>query len=221
RIRIWSCRIGARCGRAQREMGIIAARAAARQAVLRRACVLYRSPGLAYHSSCRHPRTPGENAMPRLTAQDFAPELLELYDFYAHGLIDRREFLGRASRFAAGGLSAAAVLAALSPDYALAVQVPFTDPDIHAEYITYPSPKGNGTVRAYLVRPAQADGHVPGVVVVHENRGLNPYIEDVARRLAKAGFMALAPDGLSAKGGYPGNDDQGRELQRQLDPVKL
>ncbi|WP_368640354.1 YghX family hydrolase [Castellaniella ginsengisoli] len=159
--------------------------------------------------------------MPRLTAQDFAPELLELYDFYAHGLIDRREFLGRASRFAAGGLSAAALLAALSPDYALAVQVPFTDPDIHAEYITYPSPKGNGTVRAYLVRPAQAAGDVPGVVVVHENRGLNPYIEDVARRLAKAGFMALAPDGLSAKGGYPGNDDQGRELQRQIDPVKL
>ncbi|MGB6009038.1 YghX family hydrolase [Castellaniella sp.] len=159
--------------------------------------------------------------MPRLTAKDFAPELLELYDFYAHGLIDRREFLNRAARYAAGGLGAATLLATLSPDYALAEQVSFTDPDILAEYIHYPSPKGNGTIRAYLVRPAKATGKVPGVVVVHENRGLNPYIEDVARRLAKAGFLALAPDGLSAKGGYPGNDDLGRELQQQIDPVKL
>ncbi|MGB6242513.1 MAG: YghX family hydrolase [Castellaniella sp.] len=159
--------------------------------------------------------------MTRLTAKDFAPELLELYDFYAHGLIDRREFLHRAARYAAGGLSATALLATLSPDYALAGQVSFTDPDILAEYIHYPSPKGNGTVRAYLVRPAKASGKIPGVVVVHENRGLNPYIEDVARRLAKAGFLALAPDGLSSKGGYPGNDDLGRELQQQIDPVKL
>ncbi len=159
--------------------------------------------------------------MTRLTAKDFAPELLELYDFYAHGLIDRREFLSRASRYAVGTLGAASILAALSPDYALAEQVSFTDPDIHAEYVTYPSPRGNGPVRAYLVRPAKAAGPVPGVVVVHENRGLNPYIEDVARRLAKAGFMALAPDGLSAKGGYPGNDDQGRALQQQVDPEKL
>jgi len=159
--------------------------------------------------------------MTRLTAKDFAPELLELYDFYAHGLISKREFLGRAARFAAGGLGAAALLASLSPDYALAEQVSFTDPDILAEYVRYPSPRGTGTVRAYLVRPAKAPGKVPGVVVVHENRGLNPYIEDVARRLAKAGFMALAPDGLSSKGGYPGNDDLGRELQQQIDPVKL
>jgi len=159
--------------------------------------------------------------MSRLTAKDFAPELLELYDFYAHGLIGKREFLGRAARFAAGGLTASALLAALSPDYALAEQVSFTDPDILPEYVSYPSPKGNGTVRAYLVRPAKAADKVPGVVVVHENRGLNPYIEDVARRLAKAGFMALAPDGLSAKGGYPGNDDKGRELQQQIDPEKL
>ncbi|MGX5658292.1 YghX family hydrolase [Castellaniella ginsengisoli] len=159
--------------------------------------------------------------MTRLTAKDFAPELLELYDFYAHGLIDRREFLSRASRYAVGTLGAASILAALSPDYALAEQVSFTDPDIHAEYVTYPSPRGNGPVRAYLVRPAKAAGPVPGVVVVHENRGLNPYIEDVARRLAKAGFMALAPDGLSSRGGYPGNDDQGRALQQQVDPEKL
>ena len=159
--------------------------------------------------------------MTRLTAKDFAPELLELYDFYAHGLIDRREFLNRASRYAAGTLGAASILAALSPNYALAEQVSFTDPDILPEYVTYPSPKGHGTVRAYLVRPAKATGPVPGVVVVHENRGLNPYIEDVARRLAKAGFMALAPDGLTSKGGYPGNDDEGKTLQSQVDPEKL
>ncbi|WP_342237430.1 YghX family hydrolase [Inquilinus sp. OTU3971] len=159
--------------------------------------------------------------MTRLTAQDFDPELLELYDFYVHGRITKREFLDRAGTFAVTGLSAAAILASLSPNYAMAQQVEFTDPDIVAEYITYPSPKGNGEVRGYLVRPAKAAGKVAGVVVVHENRGLNPYIEDVARRVAKAGFIALAPDGLSSVGGYPGNDDKGRELQRTVDRVKL
>ncbi|WKN20690.1 YghX family hydrolase [Azotobacter vinelandii] len=159
--------------------------------------------------------------MARLTARDFHPELLELYDFYVHGRISRRAFLEGAARFAVGGLSAAAILASLSPDYALAQQVEFTDPDIHAEYIRYPSPNGHGEVRAYLVRPARAGGAVPGVVVVHENRGLNPYIEDVARRVAKAGFVALAPDGLSSVGGYPGDDDKGRELQQRVDPEKL
>jgi carboxymethylenebutenolidase len=159
--------------------------------------------------------------MARLTAKDFAPELLELYDYYAHGKINRREFLDRAAVFTLGGLTAGALLASLSPDYALAEQVEFTDPDIIAEYITYPSPKGNCQVRAYLVRPAKAPGKVPSVVVVHENRGLNPYIEDVARRLAKEGFVALAPDGLSSVGGYPGNDDKGRELQQKVDPEKL
>lgn len=159
--------------------------------------------------------------MERLTAKDFAPELLELYDFYAHGQINRREFIDRAAKFTLGGLTATAVLAALSPDYALAEQVAFTDPDIVAEYVTYPSPKGHGQVRGYLVRPAKASGKLPGVVVVHENRGLNPYIEDVARRVAKAGFIALAPDGLSSVGGYPGNDDKGRELQQQVNPEKL
>ena len=108
-----------------------------------------------------------------------------------------------------------------TPNYALATQVEFTDPDIVAEYVYYPSPKGHGRVRGYLVRPAKASGKVPAVVVVHENRGLNPYIEDVARRLAKAGYLALAPDGLTAMGGYPGNDDKGRELQQQVDPEKL
>lgn len=159
--------------------------------------------------------------MERLTAKDFAPELLELYDFYAHGQINRREFIDRAAKFTLGGLTATAVLAALSPDYALAEQVAFTDPDIVAEYVTYPSPNGHGQVRGYLVRPAKASGKLPGVVVVHENRGLNPYIEDVARRVAKAGFIALAPDGLSSVGGYPGNDDKGRELQQQVNPEKL
>ncbi|MBK5553858.1 MULTISPECIES: YghX family hydrolase [unclassified Pseudomonas] len=159
--------------------------------------------------------------MNRLTAKDFAPELLELYDYYVHGQINRREFLDRAALFALGGLTASALLAALSPNYALAEQVEFTDPDILAEYITYPSPKGHGQVRGYLVRPAKAAGKVPAVVVVHENRGLNPYIEDVARRVAKAGFIALAPDGLTSVGGYPGNDDKGRELQLTVDPEKL
>lgn len=158
--------------------------------------------------------------MPRLTAKDFAPELLELYDYYAHGKINRRQFLDRAAVICAG-VSALSILNALSPDYALAEQVAFTDPDILAEYITYPSPKGHGQVRGYLVRPAKAQGKLPAVVVVHENRGLNPYIEDVARRLAKQGFIALAPDGLSSVGGYPGNDEKGLALQQTVDPEKL
>jgi carboxymethylenebutenolidase len=159
--------------------------------------------------------------MTRLSARDFAPELLELYDFYAHGMITKREFLDRAAKYAVGGLTASALLGLMSPNYALAEQVRADDPDIRGEYVTYPSPNGHGEVRGYLVRPAAAEGALPAVVVVHENRGLNPYIEDVARRLAKAGFMALAPDGLTSVGGYPGNDDAGRELQKQVDPVKL
>ncbi len=159
--------------------------------------------------------------MTRLTAKDFPQELLELYDYYAHGRITKREFLDRAAKYAVGGVTAAAILSSMSPNYALATQVEFTDPDIVAEYITYPSPKGNGDVRAYLVRPAKATGKVPAVVVAHENRGLNPYIEDVARRVAKAGFIALAPDGLTSVGGYPGNDEKGRELQQKVDPEKL
>jgi len=159
--------------------------------------------------------------MTRLTAKDFHPELLELYDFYAHGRITKREFLDRAAKFAIGGVTAASILATMSPNYALAEQVSFTDPDIVAEYITYTSPNGHGEVRGYLVRPAKAEGKLPAVVVVHENRGLNPYIEDVARRVAKAGFIALAPDGLTSKGGYPGNDEKGVELQKQVDPEKL
>jgi carboxymethylenebutenolidase len=123
--------------------------------------------------------------------------------------------------FAVGGVTALGLLDMLKPNYALAQQVSFTDPDIVAEYVTYPSPNGHGEVRGYLVKPAGGGDRFPAVVVVHENRGLNPYIEDVARRLGKAGFMALAPDGLSSVGGYPGNDERGRELQSQVDSEKL
>lgn len=157
----------------------------------------------------------------RLTAADFDQELLELYDFYAHGKLTKREFLDRAGKFAVGAVTASVLLDMLSPNYALAEQVSFNDPEILPEYIEYPSPNGHGQVRGYLVKPAGLEGPAPAVVVVHENRGLNPYIEDVARRVAKAGFIALAPDGLSSVGGYPGNDAEGRELQRTVDGQKL
>ncbi len=157
----------------------------------------------------------------RKTAKDFPQELLDLYDYYAHGKITKREFLDRAARFAVGGVTAAVLLKTLSPNYALAQQVAPDDAGIITERITYPSPNGHGEVNGYLVRPAGAEGKLPGVLVIHENRGLNPYIEDVARRMAKAGFMALAPDGLTSVGGYPGNDDEGRELQRSVNGEKL
>ncbi len=159
--------------------------------------------------------------MTRLTAKDFPQELLDYYDYYAHGKISKREFLNLAGKYAVGGLTALALFNLLKPNYAMATQVEFTDPDILPEYITYPSPNGHGEVRGYLVKPTKVSGKVPAVVVVHENRGLNPYIEDVARRVAKAGYIALAPDGLSSVGGYPGNDDEGRELQQKVDPTKL
>jgi len=159
--------------------------------------------------------------MTRLTAKDFPQELLDYYDYYAHGKISKREFLQLATRYAVGGMTALALFDLLKPNYALATQVEFTDPDILPEYIHYPSPNGHGEVRGYLVKPTKVEGKVPAVVVVHENRGLNPYIEDVARRVAKAGYIALAPDGLSSAGGYPGNDDEGRTLQQKVDPTKL
>lgn len=144
--------------------------------------------------------------------------IYELYDEYCHGGIDRREFLLRAAALAAGGL---AMAQALLPRYARAMTVSFTDPRIRPEYVTYASPGGNsGEMRGYLVRPAGA-GPFPAVLVIHENRGLNPYIEDVARRAAVEGFLALAPDGLFPAGGYPGNDDDGRRLQAGLDQGKL
>lgn len=157
----------------------------------------------------------------RKTAKDFPQELLELYDFYAHGKISKREFLDKAARFAVAGVTAGMLLDQLKPNYALAQQVAPDDASIESARITYPSPNGNGEVNGYLVKPAGAAGKLPAVLVIHENRGLNPYIEDVARRMAKAGFLALAPDGLTSVGGYPGNDDEGRELQKKVDPTKL
>jgi carboxymethylenebutenolidase len=159
--------------------------------------------------------------MTRLTAKDFDQELLDLYDFYAHGKITKREFLSSANKFAIGGLNAATILSVLSPNYSYAEQVNFNDPDIKASYIEYNSPSGNGKVKGYLVLPKKISGKNSSVLVIHENRGLNPYIEDVARRVAKAGFVALAPDGLTSKGGYPGNDEKGKQLQSEVDPVKL
>jgi carboxymethylenebutenolidase len=157
----------------------------------------------------------------RRQANDFDQELLDLYDGYVHGVIDRRAFLDNAAKFAVGGLTAVALLNMLSPRYAWAEQVKPDDPQIVTERIVYDSPKGHGKVSGYLARPAGVTGKIPAVVVVHENRGLNPYIEDVARRVALAGFMALAPDGLTSLGGYPGTDEEGREMQRKLDGGKL
>lgn len=153
-----------------------------------------------------------DNAIPQ--------EAFDWYDEYAHGVIDRREFMRRLSALAVVGFSMATLTSALLPNYALAEQVSFNDPDITASYVTYSSPQGYGEARGYLVRPTSA-GPYPVVLVVHENRGLNPYIEDVARRLAKAGYMALAPDALFPVGGYPGNDDEGRAMQSKLDRTKI
>jgi carboxymethylenebutenolidase len=153
-----------------------------------------------------------------LTQADIDRRVFELYDAYCHGRLDRRAFFARAAAAVAGGL---AMAQALLPDYARAQTISFTDPRIKATYVSYPSPSGSsGTMRGYLVQPAGA-GPFPAILVIHENRGLNPYIEDVARRAAAAGFLALAPDGLAPVGGYPGNDDDGRDLQAKLDQNKL
>ena len=157
----------------------------------------------------------------RMTAEDFPQELLDLYDYYAHGLISRREFLDKATKFAVGGVTAAVLLQQLSPNYALAQQVDPSDPDLETKRITFPSPNGHGEVNGYQVLPAGTDEKLAAILVIHENRGLNPYIEDVTRRMGKAGFLAIAPDGLTSVGGYPGNDDKGRELQRKVDREKL
>ncbi|MBM4441913.1 MAG: dienelactone hydrolase family protein [Candidatus Rokubacteria bacterium] len=154
----------------------------------------------------------------RVTQLEIDQRVYDLYDEYCHGRIDRREFLQRASVLTVGGL---AMAQALLPQYALAQTISFTDQRIKATYVTYPSPGGSsGTMRGYLVQPTGA-GPFPAVLVIHENRGLNPYIEDVARRAATEGFLALAPDGLFPVGGYPGNDDDGRTLQATLDQAKL
>lgn len=159
--------------------------------------------------------------MQRKKASDFHPRILELYDGYVHGRMSKRAFLDHAAKYAVGGVAAAAILDQLRPDYALAQQVAPDDPAIVTETVEYASPEGNGAVRGLMARPAEGEGPLPAVLVVHENRGLNPYIEDVVRRLGKAGYMALGPDGLTSLGGYPGSDEEGREMQRQLDPAKL
>ncbi len=156
----------------------------------------------------------------RLTAADFDPEVLQLFDQYVHGQIDRRGFLDRASRYTVGGVTATGLLAALSPDFAHAQQVPGNDPRLRTEFVEFASPDGHGRARAYVARPAQAGGPLPVVLVAHENRGLNPHIEDVARRLALENFIALAPDALFTLGGYPGDEDKARERFGKLDLAK-
>ena len=158
--------------------------------------------------------------MERKQASDFPPEVLKLFDGYIHGMVSRRDFLNRAAKFAAGGFTAAAMLESLTPNYALAQQVAKDDPRIKTEYLDYPSPQGSGTMRGYFARPAGASGKFPGVVVIHENRGLNPYAEDVARRLAVANFVAFAPDALAPVGGYPGTEEKAAALFAKLDAGK-
>ncbi len=156
----------------------------------------------------------------RRTAADFHPEVMRLFDQYVHGGIDRRAFLDGAARFAVGGTTAAMLLEALSPNFAQAQQVPRDDARLRAEMLEFASPQGHGKARGYLVRPARASGPLPTVLVVHENRGLNPHIEDVTRRLALDNFIAFAPDALFPLGGYPGDEDKARALFPQLDAAK-
>jgi carboxymethylenebutenolidase len=157
----------------------------------------------------------------RKKACDFDPRILEIFDGYVHGKMSKREFMSKAGRYAAAGVTGAMILEQLEPNYALAQQVAPDDPSIDAMTAEYESPEGHGTIRGLMARPANASGALPAVLVVHENRGLNPYIEDVVRRTAKAGYLAFGPDGLTPLGGYPGNDEDGRELQSQLDGARL
>lgn len=161
------------------------------------------------------------SALTRKTAQDFQPEVLKLFDQYVHGQLDRRGFLQSASKYSTAGLVGAEVLLGqLAPNFAQAQQVKADDARIKAEYVEYPSPQGYGKIRGYLVQPANAKGKLPTVLVVHENRGLNPHIEDIARRLALDNFIAFAPDALFPLGGYPGDEDKARELFTKLDQTK-
>jgi len=158
--------------------------------------------------------------MERKHASDFPPEVLKLFDGYVHGWLSRRDFLDRAGKYAVGGFTAAAMLESLRPNYAFAQQVAKDDARIKTEYLTYPSPQGSGSMRGYFARPANPAGKLPGVVVIHENRGLNPYIEDVTRRLAVANVVAFAPDALTPLGGYPGDEEKAVQLFGQLDAAK-
>jgi carboxymethylenebutenolidase len=155
-----------------------------------------------------------------MTANDFHPEVLKLFDSFVHNRISRADFIAGAAKYAAAGATGESLLEALSPKFAEAMQVQPTDPRIRAEFVEIDSPEGNGRVRGYLVRPAVTNGKLPGVLVVHENRGLNPHIEDIARRLALANFIAFAPDSLTTVGGYPGDEDKARELFSKLDRAK-
>ena len=159
--------------------------------------------------------------MERKTANEFPQELLDIFDLYVHGDIERREFMERAKRFATGGVTVAMLFESLRPNYAWAQQVPMDDKRIKTEKVTVPSPEGNDNIKGLYVKPANAKGKLPGVLVVHENRGLNPYIEDVARRLGTSNFIALAPDGLTSVGGYPGNDEEGGKKFGSVDRVKM
>jgi carboxymethylenebutenolidase len=158
--------------------------------------------------------------MERKKAVDFPPEVLKLFDGYVHGRLDRREFLDRAAKFAVGAFTASAMLESLKPNFAWAQQVPKDDPRIRTQYLDYDSPQGHGRMRGYLAQPSDAKGKLPAVLVIHENRGLNPYIEDVARRLALANFVAFAPDALTPVGGYPGDEDKARALFAAQDAKK-
>lgn len=157
----------------------------------------------------------------RMKATDFHPYILEIFDGYVHGKMTKREFIREAGKFAAAGVTGLMILNQLKPDYAFAQQVKADDPAIVTSRVVVESPEGHGSINGLLARPTKGKGKLPTVLVIHENRGLNPYIEDVVRRLAKAGYMALGPDGLSSVGGYPGNDETGRELQAKLNPGKL
>ena len=159
--------------------------------------------------------------MQRKKASDFDPRLLELYDGYVHGKMTKRAFMANATKYVAAGITAAAVLESLQPNYALAQQVAPDDPEIETMTVEYDSPDGHGTIKGLMAKPAAVTGKLPAVLVIHENRGLNPYIEDVVRRAAKAGYLAFGPDGLTPLGGYPGNDDDGRAMQKKLDRAKL
>ena len=155
--------------------------------------------------------------MNQIRKEDIRQEVFDLYDDYAHNRVTRRDFMQRLSAYAVGGLTVTSLMGFLMPDYAGAVQIPVDDPRITSGYVSYPSPKGGGTIKALLSMPKGETKKLGGVVVVHENRGLNPHIEDVARRAALAGFVSLAPDALTPLGGYPGNDDDGRTLQSKRD----
>ena len=158
--------------------------------------------------------------MERKTASDFDPDVLVLFDAYVHGAIDRRGFIEKASKYAVGGVTAAMLLDGLNPRFAEAQQVAKDDKRIKTEFLPFPSPRGNTGTRGYYARPANAKGKLPGVLVVHENRGLNPHIEDITRRLALDNFVAFAPDALATLGGYPGDEDQARQLFPKLDQDK-